>query len=167
MNRNYSKIKNYKVILGTVFLLEAMGLSACQSNTNSGIGEVINEGYVFNDNDLLTINKGSSEKQVLLALGTPTLQTSLVHKIYYYISQKRYRAAQFMPAQIVERKVFALYFDKNDKVAKVANYGLKDGAVFDFITQTTPSAYQEDNNILKTLMKTTKLMPSGLPTNGH
>lgn len=161
-----NKVKKYKFLLGTVFLLENISLVGCQ-NIGSNLGEVINEGYVFNENDLLTVNRGSSEKQILLALGTPTLETNLRGKIYYYISQKRYRPAQFMPAKIVDRKIFALYFDKNNKVAKVANYGLKDGLVFDFLSQTTPSVYQEDKNVINQLLQTTKLMPAGLPTNSH
>lgn len=159
--------KGYKLVLSIFFLATALCLSACQSTTNDGIGEYINEGYVFNPNDLLTIHNGSSNKQVLLALGTPTLETDVIHKIYYYISQKRYRPAEFMDAKIVDRKIFALYFDKDDKVQRVANYGLKDGAVFDFISHTTPSAYQEDSNMLNRMMQTTKLLPAGLPTNTH
>lgn len=96
MIHNHNSKKICKLLLGGVFLLESLTLVGCQGTLNNSIGEVINEGYVFNQNDLLTINKGSSEKQILLALGTPTLTTTLSGKIYYYISQKRYRPAQFM-----------------------------------------------------------------------
>ena len=33
----------------------------------------------------------------------------------------------------------AVYFDKNRRVQRLANYGLQDGKVFDFVTRTTPT----------------------------
>jgi outer membrane protein assembly factor BamE (lipoprotein component of BamABCDE complex) len=40
---------------------------------------------------------------------------------------------------VVDQRVVAVYFDKNDKVARLANYGLQDGKIFDFVTRTTPT----------------------------
>ena len=48
-----------------------------------------------------------------------------------------------MPQQVVDQRVIAVYFDKERKVTRLANYGLKDGKVFDFISQTTPTGGQE------------------------
>ncbi len=48
-----------------------------------------------------------------------------------------------MPQKVVDQRVFAVYFDKNRRVERLANYGLKDGKVFDFIGRTTPSGGQE------------------------
>ena len=39
----------------------------------------------------------------------------------------------------VEQRMLAVYFDKDGKVSSVANYGLQDGKVFDFISRTTPT----------------------------
>jgi outer membrane protein assembly factor BamE (lipoprotein component of BamABCDE complex) len=36
-----------------------------------------------------------------------------------------------------------VYFDKNRRVERLADYGLKDGKVFDFISRTTPTGGQE------------------------
>ncbi len=44
-----------------------------------------------------------------------------------------------MPDKVVDQRVVAVYFDQKDQVARVANYGLKDGKVFDFISRTTPT----------------------------
>ena len=33
----------------------------------------------------------------------------------------------------------AIYFDKNRQVIRLANYGMKDGKIFDFISRTTPT----------------------------
>ena len=41
--------------------------------------------------------------------------------------------------------MIAVYFDKDRRVERLANYGLKDGKVFDFMSQTTPTGGQELN----------------------
>ena len=37
----------------------------------------------------------------------------------------------------------AIYFDKNRTVQRVANYGLQDGKIFDFVARETPAGGQE------------------------
>jgi outer membrane protein assembly factor BamE (lipoprotein component of BamABCDE complex) len=37
----------------------------------------------------------------------------------------------------------AVYFDKNRRVERIANYGMKDGKIFDYISRTTPTSGQE------------------------
>ena len=37
----------------------------------------------------------------------------------------------------------AVYFDKDRRVARLANYGIKDGKIFDFVSQTTTTGGQE------------------------
>ncbi len=39
--------------------------------------------------------------------------------------------------------MIAIYFDKNRQVQRLANYGLQDGKIFDFISRTTPTSGQE------------------------
>ena len=41
--------------------------------------------------------------------------------------------------KVVDQRVIAVYFDRNSKVQRLAEYGLKDGKVFDFISRTTPT----------------------------
>jgi outer membrane protein assembly factor BamE (lipoprotein component of BamABCDE complex) len=48
-----------------------------------------------------------------------------------------------MPQHITDQRVIAVYFDKNRQVVRLANYGLKDGKIFDFISRTTPTSGQE------------------------
>ena len=45
----------------------------------------------------------------------------------------------------VDRRVIAVYFDKSRRVQRLADYGLKDGLVFDFISRTTPTSGTELN----------------------
>ncbi len=42
-----------------------------------------------------------------------------------------------MPYEVVDQRVIAVYFDKDRKVERLANYGLKDGKMFDFVSRST------------------------------
>jgi len=48
--------------------------------------------------------------------------------------------------------VVAVYFDKDRRVERLANYGMKDGKVFDFLTETT-STGGKDLSYLRNLFK--------------
>jgi outer membrane protein assembly factor BamE (lipoprotein component of BamABCDE complex) len=52
----------------------------------------------------------------------------------------------------VDQRVVAVYFDRNRRVERLANYGLRDGRIFDYISRTTPSGGAEINYI-GTLLK--------------
>jgi len=63
--------------------------------------------------------------------------------VFYYISQRAERAVAFMPQKVTDQRVIAVYFDKDRKVNRLANYGLQDGKIFDFISRTTPTSGSE------------------------
>ena len=59
-----------------------------------------------------------------------------------------------MPQHMVDQRVVAIYFDKSRRVARLANYGLKDGRLFDYVSRTTPSGGTDVaylNNVFKAL----------------
>ena len=45
-----------------------------------------------------------------------------------------HRALAFMPVQMTDQHVLAVYFDKGGKVSRIANYGMQDGKVFDYVS---------------------------------
>lgn len=116
----------------------ALALTGCGRFT-----ETFQRGYVMQEGALAQIPIGSSQEQVLLVMGTPSTVATVNGEVFYYISQKAERAAAFMPQKVVDQRVVAIYFDKNRKVRKLADYGLKDGKVFDFYAKTTPTGGQE------------------------
>jgi outer membrane protein assembly factor BamE (lipoprotein component of BamABCDE complex) len=63
--------------------------------------------------------------------------------VFYYISQRASRPVAFMQQSVVDQRVIAIYFNKDRKVTRLANYGLQDGKIFDFISRTTPTSGQE------------------------
>jgi outer membrane protein assembly factor BamE (lipoprotein component of BamABCDE complex) len=112
-----------------------------------GCGEQFQRGYILPPGALEQIPIGASQDQVLIVLGTPSTVATLNGEVFYYISQRAERKMAFMTDQITDQRVIAVYFDKNRQVRRLANYGLKDGMIFDFISRTTPTSGQEINYV--------------------
>ena len=110
-------------------------------------GETFQRGYVLPDGALEQIPLGASQEQVLLVLGTPSTVATVSGEAFYYISQRADRPVSFMNTSITDQRVVAVYFDKNRKVQRLAEYGLKDGKLFDFVSRTTPTSGAENNFI--------------------
>lgn len=121
-------------------LLGALTLAGC-----SGMSETLQRGYVLPEGALEQIPVGATQEQVLIVLGTPSTVATVNGEAFYYISQKAHRSAAFMPHEVVDQRVIAVYFDKDRRVERLANYGLKDGKVFDYLTQTTETGGQRLN----------------------
>jgi|SRR3954452_19872654 outer membrane protein assembly factor BamE (lipoprotein component of BamABCDE complex) len=106
-------------------------------------GEQFQKGYILPPGALEQIPIGASQDQVLIVMGTPSTVATLNGEVFYYISQRSQRKVAFMNQQVVDQRVIAIYFDKNRQVQRLANYGLQDGKIFDFISRTTPTSGQE------------------------
>jgi outer membrane protein assembly factor BamE (lipoprotein component of BamABCDE complex) len=113
--------------------------------------ESFHRGYILPDGALEQIPLGATQEQVLIILGTPSTVATLSGDVFYYISQRTEKTA-FLPTKETDRRVIAVYFDKTRRVQRLADYGLKDGQVFDFISRTTPTSGTEQN-YLQFLMK--------------
>ena len=100
-------------------------------------------GYVVPEGALEQIPLGSSQEQVLIVLGTPSTVATVSGEAFYYISQRAEKAAAFMPQKVVEQRVIGVYFDKERRVTRLADYRLQDGKIFDFVSRTTPSGGSE------------------------
>jgi len=105
--------------------------------------ETYRKGYIVPDGALEQIPIGSSQEQVLLVLGTPSTVATVTGEAFYYISQRSERAVAFLPTQVTDQRVVAVYFDKNRRVERLADYGMKDGKIFDFVSRTTPTGGSE------------------------
>ena len=110
--------------------------------------ETFQKGYIVPDGALEQIPIGSTQEQVLIVLGTPSTVATVSGEAFYYISQRAERAAGFMPSQLTDQRVVAVYFDKNRRVERLADYGLKDGKVFDFVSRQTPTGGKETGLIM-------------------
>jgi outer membrane protein assembly factor BamE (lipoprotein component of BamABCDE complex) len=106
-------------------------------------GEQFQKGYILPPGALEQIPIGASQDQVLIVMGTPSTVATLDGEVFYYISQRSSRPVMFMETKVVDQRVIAIYFDKNRQVRRLANYGLQDGKIFDFISRTTATSGQE------------------------
>ena len=106
-------------------------------------GESFQKGYILPPGALEQIPIGASQDQVLIVMGTPSTVATLDGEVFYYISQRADRPVMFMNQKVVDQRVIAIYFDKNRQVRRIANYGLKDGHIFDFVSRTTETSGQE------------------------
>ena len=104
--------------------------------------EVYNRGFMVPEGALEQIPMGATQEQVLIVLGTPSTVATVNGEVFYYISQRSEQTA-FMPPKIVDQRVVAVYFDKNRRVERLADYGLQDGKLFDFVSRTTPTSGKE------------------------
>jgi outer membrane protein assembly factor BamE (lipoprotein component of BamABCDE complex) len=118
-----------------VLLILGTPLAGCFTQTYQ-------HGYVLADGALEQIPLGATQEQVLIVLGTPSTVATVSGEVFYYISQRGEQTA-FMPQKMIDQRVVAVYFDKNRRVERLANYGMQDGKIFDFVSRTTPTSGQE------------------------
>lgn len=108
--------------------------------------QITRHGHLMTESDLQQVQPGMSQEEVKLTLGTPDTTSTIDGGAYYYISSTKKSVAFFKP-ETIDRRVAAVYFDQFGSVERVANYGLKDGKVFDFITRETPTQGGEQSII--------------------
>ena len=121
------------------------------------IGETLQRGYVPSEMALQQVAVGASREQVLLTLGTPSTTGDFSGEVFYYISQKTNRPVAFMNSRVIDQRVLAVYFDANGTVERIADYGLQDGRVFDFVSRTTPTT-GKDFSFISQLLSATGLV---------
>lgn len=121
-------------------LAVALPLGGCFSET-------FQKGYVLPQGALEQIPLGATQDQVLIVMGTPSTVATLDGEVFYYISQRAERKVAFMKQEVTDQRVIAIYFDKERRVQRIADYGLKDGKIFDFISRTTPTGGAEFNSL--------------------
>jgi outer membrane protein assembly factor BamE (lipoprotein component of BamABCDE complex) len=139
-------------ILGALAVSASMlGLCGCIGSNDQMV-----HGYQLNSKTVEQVKVGAAAEQILVLMGTPTTTSTVGGDAWYYISHTTSRPVAFMPAKVVDQRVFAVYFDKAKKVERVANYGLEDGKVFDFVSRTTPTAGAETNMLKGMLLNMLK-----------
>ncbi|MDB5644083.1 MAG: SmpA/OmlA domain protein [Hyphomicrobiales bacterium] len=145
-NRDGAKRRGFASlrIAGAVAL--ALGLGGCL-----GYDGTVQHGYVLDQRALAQVKVGASAEQVLTILGTPSTTSTVGGDAWYYITQKTERTVQFMSPTVVDQRVVAVYFGPGKRVTRVANYGMEDGKVIDFVTRTTPTGGQEPSFVLNAL----------------
>lgn len=127
-----------RLVLATAALVALpIALGGCESFTRTA-----HHGYILSQDALDQVPEGSSQDQVRFALGTPSTTATFGNEVWYYISQTKETTA-FLAPKVVDQRVLAVYFNEDNQVSQIANYGLEDGRVVDFIGRTTPTTGAE------------------------
>lgn len=145
--------------VGMLAAVAIVSLGACSkiaTGTGSlgGLNETYHSGYVPPPNAVEQVPIGASREQVQIVLGSPSTTAEYDGEVYYYISQTRKRPVAFMNRKVVDQKILAVYFNKKNEVDKVANYGIQDGKIFDYVSQTTPTGGKDQGFLEQVLTGT-------------
>ena len=140
--------KRFGLVLAMVAALPAGCVgSSFAPNGVAPMSKTSQHGYAVSEEAIQQVPIGSSQDQVLIALGSPSTTGNYGGEVFYYISQTRKKPVAFMNSHVVDERVLAVYFDSKKKVTRLADYGMKDGKVFDFISRTTPTGGHDENFI--------------------
>lgn len=131
--------------------LLAGALGGCSMGSGLALSTSKIQGYAISDDALAQIRPGQSQDLVTVVLGSPqTINAFNEGTAWYYVETKVDQTA-FGATSVRERKVLAIYFDKNKRVADKAVYGVQDGKSFTIEGRKTPS-YGEDKNFIDSLI---------------
>jgi outer membrane protein assembly factor BamE (lipoprotein component of BamABCDE complex) len=109
------------------------------------------QGYDISEDALAQIRPGQSQDLVVLVLGSPQTTNSFGDETAYYYIETTLNETAFGLSSIKERKVLAIYFDKNHRVSDKALYGAKDGKVFAIESRRTAS-FGEDRTFIQSII---------------
>lgn len=126
-------------------------VSGCSMGSGLALSTSKIQGYAISDDALAQICPGQSQELVAVVLGSPQTINAFNEGSAWYYVQTRVNQTAFGMTTVVDRKVLAIYFDKNKRVADKALYGAKDGKVFTIEGRKTPS-YGEDRSFLQQLI---------------
>ena len=102
-----------------------------------------NRGYFFDDRSVENIEKGVTDQSAVRdRFGSPTSVSKINNEAYYYI-YSRFVTESYRAPEEVDRKVLAIYFDKNKTVRDLAVYGLEDGIIVPIVERTTQTQGSE------------------------
>ena len=184
--RNYAPFGTFTrvkrlLVLSTIFALcAAATLAAAEIHTIAGTGvkgfsgdggpaakAQVNNPYGLTrgpDGALYFCDTDNQRVRKIAPDGTISTAT-FDNEAFYYISQTRKRYVAFDKPRLIDQHVLAVYFGADGRVTQIANYGLKDGKVFDFISRTTPTGGKDQNFLSQIINGASKLAP-GIPGGG-
>ena len=129
--------KIYPLLSALALVLPLAALAAC-----GNLDTTLNRGYILQEGAIDQVPVGASKEQALFILGTPSTTSTFDGEVLYYISQQ-VQNSPFLGPQVKDQRVLAIYLDKNQRVVRIASYGLADGKVVDIATRKTPTGGRE------------------------
>ena len=110
----------------------------------SGCERVMEQhGYAPAQEELAAIQVGQDTRaSVRRKIGRPSTTGVFLPDRWSYVATEVENYLFYEP-RVASRRVVAVRFDQNDRVASVNEYGLEDGRVVDLATRTTPTLGRE------------------------
>ena len=100
-------------------------------------------GYAPGPTELAQIRVGQDTRaSVRQKIGRPSTTGIFLPDRWYYVASEVEKYMFYAP-RVASRRVVAVRFDQEDRVASVNEYGLEDGRVIDLETRTTPTLGRE------------------------
>ena len=98
---------------------------------------------MFDDKLFAQIEIGKTNvNQVVELLGTPSTTSTIDAKTWYYIYSKAETMAFYQPS-VSQRRIMTVGFNNDNKVSFVEEYGLQDGNIIAFNSESTPTRGRE------------------------
>lgn len=145
--------RDYALRLAAAFFA-AVSLAGC-----IGYDGVVNRGAIVEPRKLAQVKPGLPAQQTLAFLGTPSTTSTVGGEAWYYVTQRTERQLAFMNPKIMDQHVLAIYFDKEKRIQRVADYGLEDGKLVDFQSRITLPAGSDSNFVRGILASATSYWP--------
>ncbi len=123
--------KTLKNILLSTAMASLLATAACQS-------DIAARGNIPKPEKLAEIQPGATRDEVLQAIGSPSSVGTFDNKTWYYVGQMTEDYA-FYATKVIDRKVVAITFDDNGRVAEIKNLGKDDSQDVQMVSRTTPS----------------------------
>lgn len=114
-----------------------LATAACESDISA-------RGNIPKPEKLAEIQLGASRDQVLQAIGSPSSVGTFDNKTWYYVGQLTEDYA-FYATKVIDRKVVAITFDDNGRVAEIKNLGKDDSQDVQMVSRTTPTVGRDQN----------------------
>lgn len=131
----YPVAKNPKSrrLCSVILIAASLGLAGCAD-------QIDYRGYLPRGSDVQKIHAGLSKTEVLSILGSPSTTSAVegAGDTIYYISSVVKSTAIF-ESKVIDREIFAIHFDTDQNVQRLAHYGIEDGKIIDFISRKTPT----------------------------
>ena len=126
-----------KALFSALLIAATLNIAGCSD-------QIDYRGYLPRGTDVQKIHTGLSKTEVISIMGSPSTTSAVPGSgdTLYYISTVVKTTAIFEP-QIIDREIFAIHFDPDQNVTRLAHYGIEDGKIVDFISRNTPTRGSE------------------------
>ena len=132
-------------------IASAVALGLAVSGCVSGFTSTRTQGYSIPESSLQQIRVGQSEDLVIAVLGSPQTTGTFGPETAFYYVETTVEQTAFGLKSVKERKVLAVYFDKDRRVTDKALYALEDGRLITLETRRTKS-FGEDRTFIESII---------------